>query len=287
VTGDPAAIAVATLNINGLPVPHPPLRPVAERAAALCARLVELRVDVLNLQEVFSYDTVRLLRDQLDGAFPHVAYGRGWRWPAGGLVTFSRLPLGPPSYRSFAGVVPWRGSPRFRLTHTMYSALHGVSTVRLANAPVTIVNTHLSANHDGDWSPGNRHYGVQRAQLRRLNRLLARDRPRDHRLRIVTGDFNVAADSDLYPLIVGHGTRRDPFAGTDPTTFHRVFLPPGRPAHRIDFVLVEGDERRYPVLRAHTFLDAPIKRDGTTTYLSDHVGLSATVGLAPSAADQE
>jgi hypothetical protein len=228
---------------------------------------------------VFSYRILATLRERLGTAFPHVAYERGRRFPAGGLVTFSRLPLAQVSYRSYAGVLARRGGLMFQAAQALFSTLHGVLTVRLEELPVTIVNTHLSANHDGDWSTGNRHYRLQRGQLLRLNQVLRRDR--DERLRIITGDFNVASDSVHYPLIVDDGARRDPFAATDPTTFHAAFLPPGAPPHRIDFVLVEGDEQAYPVLRADTHFTRPELIDGNSTYLSDHIGLSVAVGLAP------
>jgi endonuclease/exonuclease/phosphatase family metal-dependent hydrolase len=271
----PGTITVGTLNIGGLRWPRAPLQKLPERAGELCRRLDDTSIDVLNLQEVFDWPYLTVMREHLR-TYPYVALRRRPYGPAGGLATFSRLPLGRPSYRSFIGANAAAGGLRFRLRHVLGSAMHGVLMVDLAELPVTIANTHLSANHDGDWSVDNRHYVVQRRQLARLNRAL--DRSRRTGLSVVTGDYNIASDSIHYPLIVRG--RRDPFAVTDPTTFHGIFLPPQAPPHRIDYALVTGDERRYPVLAATTLFAEPVTVDGTKLYLSDHIGLTIRIGLA-------
>jgi endonuclease/exonuclease/phosphatase family metal-dependent hydrolase len=273
----PASITVGTLNIGGLHSPRRPLVPLPQRAAQLCRRLDDAGIDVLNLQEVFDHGYFRVLRSHLR-SFPYLGYR--WRpWgPAGGLVTFSRLRLGRPAYRSFVGATPTAGRPPFRLRHTVDTALHGLLVVDLAELPVTVASTHLTANRDGDWTEGNRHFELQRRQLARLNRVLAR--PRRTELTVVTGDFNIASDSVHYPAILGEGTRRDPFSGTNPTTFHSVFLPQRESAHRIDYVLLTGDEQRFKVLDAATLFPEPVTVDGEQLYLSDHIGLTVHIGIS-------
>ena len=272
------AITVGTLNICGLR-PRPPLWTLEQRAPELCRRLEESSIDVLNLQEVCHASSLRLLRTGLR-SYPYEAYRRGVAGPAGGLVTFSRLPLGHPSYRSFLGTYPRQGGARFRLRRAAMGAIQGILTVPLLTEAVTIVNTHLTANSDDDYSAGGRFHDFQRAQLVRLNALLAR-RPRPG-LRVITGDFNLASTSDLYPLVVAYGAHRDPFATTDPYTYHPAFLRDGVPPLRVDYLLVDGDEHHYPVLGAETFFENPVTgEDGATLYLSDHVGLTVQIGLSP------
>lgn len=266
-------LTIATLNVNGLRRPRPPLLPLARRARALGERLDATPIDVLNLQEVYFYESVRLLRKHLP-SFPYVAYRRGPVGPCGALVTFSRHPLGRVRYRSFAGIVPNRGSLRFRFRRALLSAIQGLTTVDLRGLPVTVVNTHLTANHDGDWSRDNRFFDFQQAQLRRLNATLSRRRRPG--LTVITGDFNIASDSDHYPMIVENGARHDPFAATSPVTFHAAFLPPGEPAHRIDYVLLAGTAT---VLDATTLFTEPETVDGEPHYLSDHIGLSVRLKL--------
>src|ERR1044072_6103511 len=105
-TGGPAVLSVATLNVCGLPWSQSPLPPLAQRAVEFGRRLEESGLDVVNLQEVWGRRAVAVSR-ALMPSFPHVA---GWRGvagrPAGGLVTFSRRPFGAVSYTSFRGARP-------------------------------------------------------------------------------------------------------------------------------------------------------------------------------------
>jgi hypothetical protein len=258
---------------------------LAERAPHLCSRLDRSPIDVLNLQEVWFHGSLRALRHGLP-SFPHVAYRPGLVGPAGGLVTFSRRPLRRPTYRPFVAIRPPRGEADKGETHqrlgprrAALSAVKGVLTVGLRDDPVTVVNAHLTANKDDDYTVGNRFYDFQAEQLVRLDALLAR-LPRAG-LTVVTGDLNVPSDSSLYPTIVGHGRRRDPFAITDPHTYHPAFLPPEGVPYRVDYLLLQGDALRYPVREAATLFDRPIKlADGTELYLSDHIGLTTQIGLS-------
>ncbi len=116
----------------------------------------------------------------------------GWRrgvagQPAGGLATFSRLPVGTVSYRSFRGALPNMGRVVFRAKRALNSLLQGV---------------------------------------------------------------------------------------------HVEFLPPGSSGHRIDYVLVSGDEERFPVIDSGLLFAEPLARPGERRmYLSDHVALTTRVGL--------
>ena len=115
-----------------------------------------------------------------------------------------------------------------------------------------------------------------------LHAALRRARTAGTQLMIVTGDFNIASDGPLYPLIVEGGLWRDPFAATDPVTFHAEFLPPGSSEHRIDYLLVSGDAVRFPVIDTGLLFAEPLALPGgRRMYLSDHVALTARIGLPP------
>jgi len=274
VTGGLAAIRVATLNVCGLPTPLPPL---AERAAEFGRQLDESDADVVNLQEVWGRRTFAVIRSHLP-SFPHVAWRRGLvAQPAGGLVTFSRRPIGAVTYRSFRGATPRRGGLPFRARNAINTRLQGVLTTELNGLRVLIANTHLTANKDGDWSSANRYYPFQQAQLELLHASLPKAT-----LTILTGDFNIASDGPLYSKIVHDGAWRDPFAGSDLVTYHPQFLPSGSTGHRIDYVLVSGDEAVHPVLDHEPLFTEPVTRaDGRRMYVSDHVALTVRVGLRP------
>jgi exonuclease III len=272
----PVTLHVATLNVCGLPSS---LAPLSRRADEFCRHIDESDIDVLNLQEVWGRRTLAAIHARLP-SFPHVAWRRaiGGR-PAGGLTTFSRRPLGTVSYRSFRGAVPDQGGVRFRAKRAVNSMLQGVLTVELAGLPAVVVNTHLTANKDGDWSADNRHHTFQRRQVEMLHAVLSRARTANTGLVIVTGDFNISSSCPLYPLIVGGGAWRDPFAATDPVTYHLDFLPPGSAPHRIDYLLFSGDEARYPLVDSGVLFAEPLALPSGRMYLSDHVALTARVGI--------
>jgi endonuclease/exonuclease/phosphatase (EEP) superfamily protein YafD len=259
---------VLTVNICGQPTTTAVFPPLPVRLAGLARHLELSDVDIVNVQEVWTRWHFTTLRHALP-SYPYVARRPGAAGrPAGGLVTFSRRPFRRVRYRSYRGIVPGTGRPRFRLRQGINSLLQGVLVVELDG--ITVANTHLTANKDGDWSAGNRYHGFQRAQLNRLHAVLRRlpaDRPV-----VLTGDFNVAADSPLYPVIVDSGQWHDPFVDSGRPTFHSAFLPPGATNHRIDFVLVRGPAT--VVDTEHHFAGPE-----NEVYLTDHVGLSARLSL--------
>ena len=241
------------------------LAPSAVRAAEYSRRLDELDLDVLNLQEVWSPRLLARIRGGLP-SLPHVAWRRGIAGQvAGGLATLTRLPVAEVCYHGFRQALVRAGGVRFRARQRVEAAFHGVLVVRLAGLPVVVGNVHLTANRDGDWSVGNRHHRLQRAQLDLLRAAL---RTTDRA--VLTGDFNVTSGSKLYPSIVEGW--RDPFAASNPPTFQQAMLPPDRPASRIDYILVRGVGE--PVETAVLFAEP-----AQFGLLSDHVGLLAEVAI--------
>jgi endonuclease/exonuclease/phosphatase family metal-dependent hydrolase len=269
-----ADLRVLTLNVCGLPWFRPPL---SERAALFCRRIESSDVDVAMFQEVWSRHTLNVLRSGLP-SFRHVATRRGiGTRPAGGVATFSRLPLARVGFRSYRGLFPRTGPLSFRLNRAINSILQGVLVTELEGRDIAVANTHLTANKDGDWSAGGRYHAFQLAQLNRLHTTLRRHPPG---VTILGGDFNLASDGALYPHIVGHGTWHDPFADSDPSTFHARFLPPGSAPHRIDYLLVRGDAS---VRLAEPWFTEPVTLDGgQPEFVSDHVALFIHIGLPDS-----
>jgi endonuclease/exonuclease/phosphatase family metal-dependent hydrolase len=260
------------VSFNVLVSMRSPAAPVRARAARFCRGLTELDTDVLLLQEVWTTPVLRFIAARLP-SLPHVAWRRGPAGqPAGGLVTFSRWPLGRPSFRTFAGARPDRGSPLFRGMSWLNTRLQGVLTVATTDGSMVVANTHLTANRDGDWAESNRYHGLQRAQLRMLHDAVRRAGTPP--LAVLGGDFNIPSVSPLYPMVVDDGAWRDPFAAADRPTYRPEFLPPGRPGHRIDYLLVNADEDRYPVTEAELVLDGP-------DAVSDHYALTTRIGGPP------
>jgi exonuclease III len=268
-------IHAGSLNVGGL---SSALRPLTERAAHFCGAIEECGIDVVNFQEVWGRHVLKAIRTHLP-SFSSIAWRRGIAGqPAGGLVTFSRHPIGAMSYQSFRGIRPATGSFFFRATRALNSRIHGVLTVELFGGKVVVANVHLTPNKDGDWSPVNRHHAFQGAQLGVLHTLLRGAHTAETEVMVVAGDFNIASDGPLYPLITDGGAWRDPFAALNPTTFHAAFLPPGSSAHRIDYLLVSGDASRFRVADTRLMFTEPmVAPDGARMYLSDHIALTAVI----------
>jgi endonuclease/exonuclease/phosphatase family metal-dependent hydrolase len=241
--------------------------PARERAVEFCRRLTDLDVDVLLLQEVWTRSLLRFIGARLP-SLRYVASRPGLAGhPAGGLAVFARHPLGPPTFTAFTRARPNGGNPLFRGMSALSCRLQGVLTVRTADGTLLLGNTQLTANRDGDWSSANRHHHLHHQQLQVVHRALRTAGAHAVPLSVLGGDFNIASTSPLYPLIVDHGAWQDPFAPTDQPTYRTEFLPAGRTAHRIDYLLTSG----HPATSADLTLAEPVRFDGGTSFLSDHL----------------
>ncbi|AEV86450.1 Sphingomyelin phosphodiesterase 2 [Actinoplanes sp. SE50] len=219
-------MTVVSLNLCvGLRNSLPPLR---ERAAAIGEQLEDSGAQAVLLQEVWTRRALRDIRARLPSY-------RNWVCKSG-LAIGGREPLSEPRFRRFAGVPAGHRSQLVRAAAGRW--FRGLLTARTADGAL-LGNTQLTSNRDGDWSTGNRHDALQRGQLRSLHAAMraAGDAP----LRILGGDFNVAADSPLYSAVTDGDTWTDPFAGDPRATFRIECLPAGSTAHRIDYLLVSGD----------------------------------------------
>jgi endonuclease/exonuclease/phosphatase family metal-dependent hydrolase len=257
-------LTIATLNVRGLPLKG---TRIAERFVAIAAEVDAGDIDLVCLQEVFTYYHLSHLRKGMP-SFPHVAYRPSVVGPAGGLATLSRLRLAGTTYAR----LPWSrrsGIP----TRARLNALHsGMLTVRVADSRVRVLNIHPTANTDGDWSEYNRFRQLQRDQLAALAQAVTAD----NSPAVVCGDFNVARASTLHDGLRQRSGLRDAFGGQCPPTFHAEYLPPGNTAHCIDFILVAEaiDVDDTDLL----FIDKRALPSGPG-YLSDHIGLLARLRI--------
>jgi len=259
-------VTVVSLNTRGVPVMGTHL---ARRYAVIGAELEAGDADVACLQEVFTWWHLRLLARRMR-SFGHVSYRLAPPGPAGGLVTFSRLPVSGTIYRGFG--IPPRAERISRLARYR-AGMKGILVSRLVQPGLSIVNTHPVANRDGDWSRGSRFYPLHRAQLGTLTQaLLSIKAPA-----VVCGDFNVDRDSSLFgEFLVGTGLA-DAFEGSCPATFRAEYLPVGKMPHCIDFILT-GDGVK---AEGGTVLFAgKDPMPGGPGYVSDHLGLYARLFLA-------
>ena len=167
---------LGTFNVWGLPEAFSD--DVSSRMRALVARFEATDLDVLLIQEAWTREVRRTLRNGARRAGFSVSRGDG---ASGGLMTFSRLPIRASRFERFR----FRGDPE-RVTKGEYLGGKGFEIVELegADGPFTVVNTHLHARYrveDSDLDSA-----VRTAQLLQIVAFA-----RDHAGSLVIGgDFN-------------------------------------------------------------------------------------------------
>jgi endonuclease/exonuclease/phosphatase (EEP) superfamily protein YafD len=259
---------VASLNTLGLP--HRGGGRLTRRYAAIGAGFEAGDADVVCFQEVLTWWHLRLLIRAMP-SFGQVSYRPSLPGPAGGLVTFGRLPVSGTAYHAFGRPPRVPGLPVRTL---LQMGIKGALVTRLDPAGLYVVNTHPTSNRDGDWSPAGRFYPLHRAQLDALARVL-RDTGGPA---VVCGDFNIDRDSALFRDFVRDAGLSDAFGGTCPPTFRAEYLPAEATPHCIDFILTT---EAIEVTAANLLFTGKEPLPGGPGYLSDHLGLYARLALSP------
>lgn len=262
-----ARVVLVSLNTRGI---APLGSRLAGRYAAIGRALDAGDAEVAAFQEVVTWWHLRLLAARMR-SFRHVSFRPSPAGPAGGLVTFSRRPVSGTAYRGF-GIPPV--APGISRAARLGASLRGALVTRLAGAGLSVVNTHLAANKDGDWSPASRFCPLHRAQLAALARIVRGVAGPA----VVCGDFNVAGDSALFGEFVTDAGLADAFGGDCPPTFRMEYLPPGAAPHCIDFILTAGGARADAA--TVVFADQ-LPLPGGPGDVSDHLGLRASLIVAP------
>ena len=214
------------------------------------------------MQEVATWAHLTLLARRMR-SFRYMSLRLAVPGPAGDVVTFSRLPVAATAFHRFEPV----NAPIPRLAR-LRARLKGALVTTLEQPAISVINTHLLANTDGDWSEGNRFMSANRAQLGELARTVA-NVPVPA---VVCGDFNIDRDSALFGDFIGRTMLADAFEGRCPPTFRAEYLPAGRRPCCIDFILTAGEVK---VSAADVVLAGEQPMRGGPGYVSDHVGLRA------------
>lgn len=235
---------IVTLNVSGLP--YPPHLPLRMRAIAEYFEASD--ADVLLFQEVHTYKLLRFLKNNLP-SFTHGTYVRTILGPKGGMVIFSRLPVD--------GV---------RFTGVTKGTKKGMLITRING--VTVVNVHLSANKDGDWSPNNRYHAKQATQLNDVARQLSQIGGK----LVVGGDFNLARHCDVYNTFIERTQMNDTAGSNNLPSFHATFLPPDRIPVCIDFIFTRDMQT---VSYSHLLTSPVTLAPGVDEYVSSHHAVNA------------
>ncbi len=259
-----ALFNLVTFNCLGTPLlPNTPAR-----LRTIARELNDPALDVICLQEVQFSAYVPLLHQNLP-QFPFAAFEPFVYAPKGGLITFSRRPI----TRKQFFLYPERG-----WWHTPSLADHmlhkGILMTELtyADQPVVILNTHLTANYNANWSRANRYALLEQAQLRRLAAVV-NDISSDS-IVIICGDFNIPRQSWLYSEFVELTGVFDPLAkDTKPTQYLSPWLP-SQYHMAIDHVFVRLPAQMDLAIAARLRFENKIRlTTGRMARLSDHMAI--------------
>ena len=241
---------------------------VRARLRALGAVLEQSDYDLVCLQEILPRGHAGLVR-RLARHYGHHAWS-GSVLLQGGLVLLSRWPLRTARFVRY---------PRTGALRPEYLMRKGaqLAVVETPGGPLAVVNTHLSANRDGDWSPANRHTRIARAELGHLAGALA---GLDPALPVVAaGDFNLPRDAVVLAEFLARAGLADVLAGDTGPTYRPTPRWPAPPA--FDHVLIRSAPGCALSARGRVVLQEPVALPGGRRgYLSDHYGVAAVLTLS-------
>lgn len=273
------SFSILSFNVFGTPF-HPQriirsiLRNhVRKRFREIARELEQKNFDILAFQEVYTYPHFLFLRHHLR-SFPYVAYTRSLYGPKGGMVIFTKLPFEKVEYITFrkSGVY-WKKSATGPLTRK------GMLLMKVTNRPLWIVNTHLTQNSDGNWSEENHYARIIVSQLKQCADSI-KTLQKVGMTVLLTGDFNVPKNSLLYKQFLSDSELSDVFSQFHFPTYHAIFAPKGEEQGRIDFMFTNRNKGLKVTEKDHLFTQEWEMTDGTKTYLSDHIALSASFEMS-------
>ncbi len=256
----PHSLRLVTLNTFGVPTRH-----TRARLRTLARELDGDHTDVVCLQEVQLSFYETLLRREFR-SLAHAASKPHVYAPKGGLMTLTRSSHREIKFHPFRH----RGL-RFGPSVADWALYKGALVVELADhpTPTIVINTHLNANYDGDWSPRNRYARIEHSQIRQLIHLIG-ELDRDA-LIVIAGDFNFPRSCWLYNEFVSESGVIDPLATRQDPTFRPPALIPQHYAQAIDFVFVRPPYGKLLRARGEQLFEEQMDLiNGRRAYLSDH-----------------
>jgi len=261
--GNLKKLSVITFNAQGKPSFS---KDTYKRFYKIAEKLNLEKVDIINLQEVFTYKHLKILKAGLK-KFPYCIFEKSIIGPKGGLVTFSKHPLRKQKYVPF--------SFRFKSTKDWFKNIvtgKGILISKTRSEATLIVNTHLTAEQESDWDKSS-----QVAELCRSMNLI-----NNYRCLVISGDFNIPKKSLLYRELIIRLSARDVFEEYSCPTFHKEFLSRGESGHRLDYLLVKTNKLGVKIVsRKHIFTKKLISKNINKGFVSDHLGLKAVFELEP------
>lgn len=260
------SLTIASLNTFGVTLnPYD----LVLRYRAIADHFNTSSVEVLQFQEVFTYFHLTVFKHFLR-TYPYSQYHPTYFGPKGGLVTFSRIPLGEREYVTFS-----KKYMPFGLSMLELLVQKGMLITRLKNLPVSLVNTHLTAAINQDWSKESKYSRKLYSEVSQFQKVL---KGLSERVVIASGDFNIAKASKLYRRMFNLRLLYNPFENDNLPTRHQVFVSAGRKPNCIDYILIYGNKNRYVVnSRERIFTNKTNLGGSKIGYATDHIGLQISL----------
>jgi endonuclease/exonuclease/phosphatase family metal-dependent hydrolase len=270
-------LRLGTFNVWGLPAPF--ARHAEQRIEKVAARLSDIDLDVLLIQEAWTtWVRERLMRAARDAGF-HVSASRA-DVASGGLLALSRLPIREPRFERFV----FRGDPE-RVLDGEYLGGKGFLAMALdtPEGPIHVVDTHLLAHYRRNQPPLDS--AVRTVQLLQIVRALRALEG----LVVIGGDFNCLRSDPEYEIFTGltgavevgeHGTQLATISRSNSYKRHR-----SAGDERIDFLFVRAAPDAWSAEAPRLLFNDPVRIEGRERALSDHFGFASVLDLIASAED--
>lgn len=271
-------LSIITFNLKGAPSFKPS---TLYRFKRIGIALNKLNSDIINLQEVFTYKQLNVLKSELSN-YPYCIYEKFLIGPKGGLVTFAKTQIIDRKYISYP--YPWSLIINFVKKGWIRVILRNILTgkgvlISTFSSKIRVANTHLIANPTNNWFLSNSFSMIYKICIEKLSEIS--DKLGDCKLFILTGDFNIPQNSSLYRILIKKLKVKNAFENVCSPTFQEVFLRPKESGKRLDYILVKSfDNNNYSIESKKSLFSRPlIKKKINKGFLSDHIGLQVVINI--------
>jgi len=244
-----------TFNIQGVPRKS---SKIVERLNQLALNLNQQTVDLINLQEVFTYQQLTILKNNLT-SYPYCIFQPAVFGPKGGLVTFSKHPIKSHKYYSF-------GFSFHFLKQFFRNILSDKGFLVSYFNDYLVINTHFyfaSLNKEKTY-----HH-----QIKKLSTIVNRTTKKT----ILTGDFNIPKNHHLYSSLTNSLNLINPFPQNLSPTFHQEFLSPDQKGYCLDHIFISPNLN--PIIQNYLFQQPIISKSNNHGFLSDHLAIKTIISF--------
>lgn len=264
--------SIVTFNTQGTPFFSPDIN---GRYKAFSKILNKESPDIICFQEISTYYHLLLLKKYLK--YPYFTYKSSFHGPKGGLVTASKVPIESVTFKNFTTLGSFNN-----ISFISRIVQNGLLLTKIKDDSLLVMNTHTFSDFEYEWSPTNQLYRYVKAQVEQLV-TESNKQQENHQHVILTGDLNIKKNSRLYKFIVEKAGAIDLFKSEDFPTYYKERLDykfKGKISARIDFMfLMTNKKKLYNSTIKHLFTEKVPLNKNTSSFLSDHIGLQATISF--------